>query len=117
MTNLGSDFRQEFAEVPLKSRVWKFNAAAIVGIPLAAILFQVYVPRFFTYLAYLELPLLVTVYFSLMRRSPGAGYSSARALVWRKTRSRLPIRWGCSDRENPGDSRLPPACGSTSKTR
>ena len=40
---------------------------------LAAILFQVYVPRFFQFLAYLELPLLVTVYFSLMRRSPVAG--------------------------------------------
>jgi rod shape-determining protein MreD len=73
MTDLGSDFREEFAEVPLKSRVWKFNTVAIVGIPLAAILFQVYVPRFFMYLSYLELPLLVTVYFSLMRRSPVAG--------------------------------------------
>jgi rod shape-determining protein MreD len=31
------------------------------------------VPRFFSYLSYLELPLLVTVYFSLMRRSPIAG--------------------------------------------
>ena len=40
---------------------------------MAAILFQVYVPRFFERLSYLELPLLVTVYFSLMRRSPVAG--------------------------------------------
>ena len=32
-----------------------------------------YVPRFITYLSYLELPLLVTVYFALMRRSPMAG--------------------------------------------
>ena len=47
--------------------------AAIAGIPLAAILFQVYVPRFLTYLSYLELPLLVTVYFALMWRSPVAG--------------------------------------------
>ncbi|HEY2844556.1 MAG TPA: rod shape-determining protein MreD [Bryobacteraceae bacterium] len=46
---------------------------SLIGIPLAAILFQVYVPRFFTYLAYLEMPLLVTVYFSLMRRSPPSG--------------------------------------------
>ena len=30
-------------------------------------------PRFLTFLAYLELPLLVTVYFSLMRRSPITG--------------------------------------------
>ena len=45
----------------------------MIGIPLAAILFQVYVPRFLTFLSYLELPLLVTVYFSLMRRSPLTG--------------------------------------------
>ena len=45
----------------------------MVGVPLAAILFQVYIPRFVPDLAYLELPLLVTVYFSLARRSPVAG--------------------------------------------
>jgi rod shape-determining protein MreD len=56
-----------------KTRISKFNWLALTGIPLAAILFQVYVPQFVRYLAYLELPLLVTVYFSLMRRSPVAG--------------------------------------------
>jgi rod shape-determining protein MreD len=56
-----------------KNRVSKFNWMSILGIPLAAILFQVNVPRFITYLSYLELPLLVTVYFSLARRSPVAG--------------------------------------------
>jgi rod shape-determining protein MreD len=56
-----------------KNRVSKFNWMSILGIPLAAILFQVYVPQFITYLSYLEVPLLVTVYFSLARRSPVAG--------------------------------------------
>lgn len=56
-----------------KSRVSKFNWISIVGIPLAAILFQVVVSRFVPYLSYLELPLLVTVYFSLAKRSPAAG--------------------------------------------
>jgi rod shape-determining protein MreD len=56
-----------------KTRVSKFNWMSILGIPLAAILFQVYVPRFISYLSYLEVPLLVTVYFSLARRSPVAG--------------------------------------------
>jgi len=56
-----------------KTAVSRFNWKAIVGIPLAAILFQVYVPRFFTRLEYLDVPLLVTVYFSLVRRSPIAG--------------------------------------------
>jgi rod shape-determining protein MreD len=41
--------------------------------PLLAILFQVYVPRFVEPLAYLELPLLLTVYFALMKRHPIKG--------------------------------------------
>jgi rod shape-determining protein MreD len=45
----------------------------MVLVPLAAILFQVYLPRFFQYLSYLELPLLVTVYYALMRRQPIPG--------------------------------------------
>jgi rod shape-determining protein MreD len=62
-----------YIEPRKKDRVSKFNIAAFLLIPLAAILFQVYVPRFVTYLSYLELPLLVTVYFALMRRSPVSG--------------------------------------------
>jgi rod shape-determining protein MreD len=68
-----SDVAVGFSEPPRKSRASKFKWVSLFGIPLAAILFQVYVPRFFTYLAYLEMPLLVTVYFSLVRRSPPAG--------------------------------------------
>ena len=75
MSVLGTNFRTDFTEAPLLTKgVSKYHIAAIIGIPLAAIpLFQVYVPRFFERLSYLELPLLVTVYFSLMRRSPVAG--------------------------------------------
>jgi rod shape-determining protein MreD len=68
-----SDIPAAFSEPPRRKSVSKFKWVSIVGIPLAAILFQVYVPRFFTYLAYLELPLLVTIYFSLMWRSPPSG--------------------------------------------
>jgi rod shape-determining protein MreD len=50
-----------------------FRRWAFVAVPLAAILFQVYVPRFFPVLSYLELPLLVTVYFALLRRNQIAG--------------------------------------------
>jgi rod shape-determining protein MreD len=67
-----TEFPEGFTEPSRKSRLPKY-VGALVGIPLAAILFQVYVPRFLTYLSYLELPLLVTVYFSLMQRSPVAG--------------------------------------------
>jgi rod shape-determining protein MreD len=51
----------------------KLNWPVVAAVPLVAILFQVYVPRFVTYLSYLELPLLVTVYFALTRRAPIAG--------------------------------------------
>ncbi len=46
---------------------------AQIAVPLGAILFQVYVPRFFPFLAYLEMPLLVTVYFALLRRNQIGG--------------------------------------------
>ncbi len=55
------------------TRTSRFNGWVLVLVPLAAILFQVYIPLFFQFLAYLELPLIVTVYFALMRRSPIGG--------------------------------------------
>jgi rod shape-determining protein MreD len=61
------------SDLPRKERSSRFHAAYWIVIPLLAILFQVYVPRFLPYLSYLELPLLVTVYFSLMRREPVSG--------------------------------------------
>jgi len=61
------------SRIPKAGRITRSQVAALAGISLAAILFQVFVPRFLTFLAYLELPLLVTVYFSLMRRSPVIG--------------------------------------------
>ena len=65
-----SDIPAAFTEPPRRSSVSKFRWISIISVPLIAVLFQVYVPRFFTYLAYLEMPLLVTVYFSLAWRSP-----------------------------------------------
>lgn len=60
-------------DVPRKSRSSRFRPAVLILIPLGSILFQVYVPNFVESLSYLELPLLVTVYFSLMRRRPVSG--------------------------------------------
>jgi rod shape-determining protein MreD len=57
-------------ELPRRKRVKKFKPVSTVLVPLAAILFQVYLPRHIQYLGYLELPLLVTVYYALMKRSP-----------------------------------------------
>jgi len=56
-----------------ESQISRFRAWVIFVVPLLAILFQVYVPLFFQFLGFVELPLLVTVYFALMRRSPISG--------------------------------------------
>jgi len=56
-----------------EGQVSRFRAWVILVVPLAAILFQVSVPLFFQFLKYLELPLLVVVYFALMRRNQMAG--------------------------------------------
>jgi rod shape-determining protein MreD len=61
------------AQVPRRSRTFRFRPAGFVLVPVLAILFQVYLPRFFRLFGYLELPLLVTVYFALMRRKPISG--------------------------------------------
>lgn len=52
-----------------EGQVSRFRVWVLFAIPLAAILFQVYVPLFFQFLRFLEMPLLVVVYFALMRRS------------------------------------------------
>ena len=52
-----------------ESQVSRFRFWVMLAVPLAAILFQVYVPLFFQFLGFLEMPLLVVVYFALMRRS------------------------------------------------
>jgi rod shape-determining protein MreD len=56
-----------------ESQVSRFRAWVMLAVPLAAILFQVYVPLFFQFLGFVEMPLLVVVYFALMRRSPVSG--------------------------------------------
>src|ERR1017187_3893825 len=56
-----------------EGRISRFRVWVMVGVPLAAILFQVYVPLFFEFLKFLEMPLLVVIYFALMRRSQISG--------------------------------------------
>jgi rod shape-determining protein MreD len=61
-------------------RLRKLNLALV---PLAAILFQVYVPLWLVYLSYLELPLLVVIFFALTRRRtlPSLFYGGAVGLL------------------------------------
>jgi rod shape-determining protein MreD len=56
-----------------ESQISRFRIWVLLAVPLAAILFQVYIPLFFQFLSFLELPLLVVIYFALMRRSPVGG--------------------------------------------
>lgn len=55
---------------PRRDAADKFRYVWLVIVPLVAILSQVYIPRFLSFLAYLELPLLVTVHFALSRGGP-----------------------------------------------
>ena len=71
MTEFTSE--QLLTDAPRKSRIARLRPAVIVVAPLFAILFQVYIPQLVTFLSFLELPLLVTLYFALMRRSQVAG--------------------------------------------
>jgi rod shape-determining protein MreD len=47
----------------------RFRPWVMLVVPLGAILFQVYVPLYFSLLQHLELPLLVTVYLGVARRN------------------------------------------------
>lgn len=56
-----------------EGQVSRFRAWVLFAVPLAAILFQVWVPVFFQHLRFIEMPLLVVVYFALMRRGQIGG--------------------------------------------
>ena len=64
---------QRLIDNPRRGKISRFRVAWLILIPLASIAFQVNIPLFFKHLGYLELPLLVTVYFSLMQRNPMGG--------------------------------------------
>jgi rod shape-determining protein MreD len=54
--------------------VYRFSIPVTIGIPLLALFIQAFVPlRFPRFAVYLDLPLLVTIFFAMARRSPVAG--------------------------------------------
>ncbi len=53
--------------------VYRFSAAAAVGIPLGAILLQAFIPVYLHFFQIFDLPLLVTIFFAVSRRSPVTG--------------------------------------------
>jgi len=50
-----------------------FGGWVLFAVPVAALLFQISVPRFFPFLGYLDMPLLIVIYFSLMWRNQLGG--------------------------------------------
>jgi rod shape-determining protein MreD len=50
-----------------------FHPVVLVMVPVAALLFQVYLPHLFPRLELLDLPLLVVIYFAIMLRGPIEG--------------------------------------------
>jgi rod shape-determining protein MreD len=63
-----------------ESRIWHFRAWVLILIPLVAILFQLYVPLVLPFLRFLEIPLLITIYFGMMRRSQVGGLFTGMVL-------------------------------------
>ena len=53
--------------------VYRFSIPVTIGVPLAALVLQAFVPRRFPFFAVFDLPLLVTIFFSMARRRPTAG--------------------------------------------
>jgi len=56
-----------------ESRISRFRPWVLFVVPLMAVLFNFYIRQFFHFLDFLDLPLLVTVYFAVMKRSQIAG--------------------------------------------
>ena len=70
----------------------RFKPWTFIVVPILAILFQIYVPLFLPFLGYLELPLIVTIYFSLMRRSQIRGlFIGAMVGLAQDSLSNLPL--------------------------
>ncbi|HEY6769378.1 MAG TPA: rod shape-determining protein MreD [Candidatus Sulfotelmatobacter sp.] len=60
--------------------VYRFNLPVTVGIPLAALFLQAFLPRRLTWFSYFDLPLLVTIFFAMARRNPIAGLLTGAAI-------------------------------------
>ncbi len=56
--------------------VYRFNAAATVFVPVAAVFLQAFIPIRFHFFSIFDLPLLVTIFFAVARRSQIAGLAT-----------------------------------------
>ena len=60
--------------------VYRFSIPVTVGVPLLALFLQAFLPRRITFLSYLDLPLLVTIFFAMARRNPISGLFTGAAI-------------------------------------
>ena len=58
------------APVRVKVEVYRFKLPVLILVPLFALALQAYLPLYLDAARFLDLPLLVVIYFGLMRRSP-----------------------------------------------
>lgn len=60
--------------------VYRFSVVTAVGIPLAAVILQTFLPVHLHFFSIFDLPLLVTIFFAVARRSPVAGLLTGGAI-------------------------------------
>lgn len=65
--------RATFATTREEIEVYRFSPPAAIGIPLAAVLLQAFLPLYLPFVRMFDLPLLVTIYFGVARRKPIVG--------------------------------------------
>src|SRR5271165_6180562 len=53
--------------------VYRFSIPVTIGVPLAALFLQAFVPRRLPFFSIFDLPLLVTIFFAMARRNPISG--------------------------------------------
>ena len=60
--------------------VYRFSVPVTVGVPLAALFLQAFLPRRIAFLSLFDLPLLVTIFFAMARRNPISGLFTGAAI-------------------------------------
>src|SRR3954454_1332157 len=60
--------------------VYRFSAPVAIGVPLAAVALQSFIPHWFPWFAIFDLPLLVVIFFAMARRSQVAGLVTGAAI-------------------------------------
>lgn len=60
--------------------VYRFSVPVTIGVPLIALFLQAFLPLRLHFFSYLDLPLLVTIFFAMARRNPIAGLLTGAAI-------------------------------------